>query len=32
MNVGDCPPTALLDVEELNPEAGSDLAVACTVV
>ena len=32
MNVGDCPPTALLDVEELNPEAGYDLAVACTVV
>ena len=32
MNVGDCPPTALLDAEELNAEAGHDLAVACTVV
>jgi hypothetical protein len=32
MNVGDCPPTALLDAAELGAEPGHDLAVACTVV
>jgi len=32
MHVGDCPPTALFNAEELEPEPGHDLAVACTVV